>query len=173
METTTSINSLDYIEDYSDFGTLIEEVIEDHLVADSSVDLFLSGGIDSSLLAYITKKKLDKDIRHFSMTFENQSYDEKNLIMRVSDELNLNSKIFTFDNKNINNYVNEAIENMNSLVLDYSFVPTYLLSKKTSQFTKAVISGDGADELFGGYEWYRAVRFFNICLLYTSPSPRD
>ena len=162
LETTTSINSLDYIEDYSDFGTLIEEVIEDHLVADSSVDLFLSGGIDSSLLAYITKKKLDKDIRHFSMTFENQSYDEKNLIMRVSDELNLNSKIFTFDNKNINNYVNEAIENMNSLVLDYSFVPTYLLSKKTSQFTKAVISGDGADELFGGYEWYRAVRFFNI-----------
>ena len=162
LETTTSIKSLDYIEDYSDFGTLIEEVIEDHLVADSSVDLFLSGGIDSSLLAYITRKRLDKDIRHFSMTFDNQSYDEKDLIMRVSDELNLNSKIFTFDNKNINNYVNEAIENMNSLVLDYSFVPTYLLSKKTSQFTKAVIFGDVADELFGGYEWYRAVRFFNI-----------
>ena len=44
---------------------------------------------------------------------------------------------------------------MNNVVLDSSFVPTYYLCKNTAKHTKAVISGDGADELFGGYEWYR------------------
>ena len=45
------------------------EVLEDHLDADTQVDMFLSGGIDSSILAYLTKKKLNKELRHFSLNF--------------------------------------------------------------------------------------------------------
>ena len=45
------------------------EVLEDHLDADTQVDMFLSGGIDSSILAYLTKKKLNKELRHFSLKF--------------------------------------------------------------------------------------------------------
>ena len=139
------------------FDDLMTSVVSDHLIADTSVDLFLSGGIDSSILAYFTKKKLNKNLRHFSIAFENKSYDEEIEIKKIAENLSLSSMIFNFKDKNINEHVNEAIINMNSLVLDYSFVPTYLLSKKTSEYTKAVISGDGADELFGGYEWYRGL----------------
>ena len=83
-------------------------------------------------------------------------------LLKISNSLNLESTIFKFDNKNINEYVNDAINNMNSIVLDYSFIPTFTLSKLTSEYSKAVLSGDGADELFGGYEWYRAIKYHNL-----------
>ena len=57
-----------------DFEELMCEVITDHLNADTSVDLFLSGGLDSSIIAYITKFKLDKDVRNFSMIFDYAKY---------------------------------------------------------------------------------------------------
>ena len=141
------------------FEDLMEIVVQDHLNADTSVDLFLSGGIDSSILAYFIKTKLEKDVRHFSMTFSNRSFDESTTIKKISSTLGLESKVFTFDDNLIDQYVSESINNMGSLVLDYSFVPTYLLSKHTSQYTKAVLSGDGADEVFGGYEWYRGIQY--------------
>jgi len=141
------------------FEDLMEIVVQDHLNADTSVDLFLSGGIDSSILAYFIKTKLEKDVRHFSMTFSNKSFDESTTIKKISSTLGLQSKIFNFDDNLIDQYVSESINNMGSLVLDYSFVPTYLLSKHTSQYTKAVLSGDGADEVFGGYEWYRGILY--------------
>ena len=157
---TFKIDSFNETNDEIDsFEDLMEIVVQDHLNADTSVDLFLSGGIDSSILAYFIKTKLEKDVRHFSMTFSNRSFDESTTIKKISSTLGLESKIFTFDDNLIDQYVSESINNMGSLVLDYSFVPTYLLSKHTSQYTKAVLSGDGADELFGGYEWYRGILY--------------
>lgn len=144
------------------FEDLINEVINDHLDADTPVDLFLSGGIDSSLIALFVKDNLNRKVRHFSLTFEEKSYDESIIIEKISSSLNLESTIFKFDNKNINEYVSDAINNMNSIVLDYSFIPTFILSKLTSEYSKAVLSGDGADELFGGYEWYRAIKYYNL-----------
>lgn len=148
--------------DFDNFEDLMKIVVKDHLRADTSVDLLLSGGIDSSILAYIIKSKLEKDVRHFSIAFSNRSFDESRTIKKISKTLRLESKIFTFDDNLTDQYVTEAINKMGSLVLDYSFVPTYLLSKHTSQYTKAVLSGDGADELFGGYEWYRGIIYHQL-----------
>ena len=132
------------------------EVLEDHLDADTQVDMFLSGGIDSSILAYLTKKKLNKELRHFSLKFSNKSFDESDNFLQVSNRLNLEPIVFEINKEEIPEIVDEAIKNMNSLILDPSYIPTYYLSKETSKYTKAVVSGDGADEIFGGYEWYRA-----------------
>ena len=159
------------IEDQSNllkkFENLMIEVLDDHLQADTEVDLLLSGGIDSGILAYLTKNKLKKNLRHFSVKFENKSFDESNTFKKLSEKLKLDPIVFEIKNNDIPAIVNDALENMNSLVLDPSFIPTHFLSKKTSNYTKAVISGDGADEIFGGYEWYRAIKikedfpFFN------------
>ncbi len=138
------------------FETLMLEVLEDHLEADTAVDMFLSGGVDSSIIAFLTKNKLNKDIRHFSVSFDDQTYDEKNSFDTISQFLNLEPHIFKLKEDDLSDLVNESLNNMHSLVLDPSFVPTYFLCKNTANYTKAVISGDGADELFGGYEWYRA-----------------
>ena len=138
------------------FETLMLEVLEDHLEADTAVDMFLSGGVDSSIIAFLTKNKLNKDIRHFSVSFDDQTYDEKKSFDTISQFLNLEPHIFKLKEDDLSDLVNESLNNMHSLVLDPSFVPTYFLCKNTAKYTKAVISGDGADELFGGYEWYRA-----------------
>ncbi len=150
------------IEDQSNllnkFENLMIDVLDDHLQADTEVDLLLSGGIDSGILAYLTKNKLKKNLRHFSIKFENKSFDESNTFKKLSEKLDLDPIVFEIKNDDIPAIVNDAMENMNSLVLDPSFIPTHYLSKKTSNYTKAVISGDGADEIFGGYEWYRAIK---------------
>ncbi len=150
------------IEDQSNllnkFENLMIEVLNDHLQADTEVDLLLSGGIDSGILAYLTKNKLKKNLRHFSVKFENKSFDESSTFQKLSKKLELDPIVFEIKNNDIPAIVNDALENMNSLVLDPSFIPTHFLSKKTSNYTKAVISGDGADEIFGGYEWYRAIK---------------
>ena len=153
---------------FYEFEKLMLTVLEDHLDADTEVDLFLSGGIDSSILAYLIKNKLKRDLRHFSVKFENHSFDESKQFKTTSNILGLEPTIFTIDNDNIPELVNEALDNMNSLVLDPSFVPTFLLCKNTAKYTKAVISGDGADEVFGGYEWYRAINIKNYFPLSSS-----
>ena len=60
---------------------------------------------------------------------------------------NLEPIVFEINKEEIPEIVDEAIKNMNSLILDPSYIPTYYLSKETSKYTKAVVSGDGADEI--------------------------
>lgn len=144
------------------FDEVFPKIVDDHLQADQPVSLFLSGGIDSSLLAYYTKTKLGKNLNHFSVGFRESSFDESNLFNRVSKTLNLNKKEFIFPTNEIDGLIEESINNMNNIVLDSSFIPTYYLCKNTAYYTKAVISGDGADELFGGYEWYRGLKYWKI-----------
>tara|TARA_Y100001935_G_C17311686_1_gene517007 strand:- start:9853 stop:11673 length:1821 start_codon:yes stop_codon:yes gene_type:complete len=144
------------------FEEVFPKIVDDHLQADLPVSLFLSGGIDSSLLAYYTKMKLGKNLNHFSVGFSESSFDESNSFNKVSKTLNLNKEEFVFPSSEIDSLIEDSINNMNNIVLDSSFVPTYYLCKKTSDHTKAVISGDGADELFGGYEWYRGLKYWKI-----------
>ncbi len=144
------------------FDEIFPKIIDDHLQADLPVSLFLSGGIDSSLLAYYTKVKLGKNLNHFSVRFSEPSYDESDIFNRVSKTLDLNKQEFIFPSNEIDGLVEESLNNMNNVVLDSSFVPTYYLCKNTANHTKAVISGDGADELFGGYEWYRGVKYWEL-----------
>ena len=101
------------------------EVLEDHLDADTQVDMFLSGGIDSSILAYLTKKKLNKELRHFSLKFSNKSFDESDNFLQVSNRLNLEPIVFEINKEEIPEIVDEAIKNMNSLILDQLY--TYIL----------------------------------------------
>ena len=97
------------------------------------------------------------------MTFSNRSFDESTIIKKISSTLGLESKIFTFDDNLIDQYVSESINNMGSLVLDYSFVPTYLLSKHTSQYTKAVLLGMEQMKFLVWYEWYRGIYIISFC----------
>ena len=156
----TGFNTSNYDDNFLEES--LPGIIEDHLEADLPVSLFLSGGIDSSLIAYVTKNILGRDLEHYSVSFDNPSFDEIDVVNKISETLNLNKKIFKFPSHNLQEITDEALSKMNNIVLDSSFIPTYYLCKETSNYTKAVISGDGADELFGGYEWYRGIKIWKL-----------
>ena len=140
-----------------DLETLLYEAIEDQLKADVNVDILLSGGIDSSIIAYISKKILQKDVTAFSLSFDNNKYDESFKASTICKELSINHEIIDYNTELNYEVIEELMEVLPEPIGDPSIVPTYYLNKQVSKKTKAVLSGDGADELFSGYDWYRAL----------------
>ena len=116
--------------------------------------ILLSGGIDSSLIASVINSK-ERNVNAFNLSYKNKRYDESMKAQIIANQLDINLEIFEFDIKNNEHVINEIFEKLPEPISDPSIVPTYFLSKKVSKYTKAVLSGDGADELFSGYEWYR------------------
>ncbi|MEG0051045.1 MAG: asparagine synthase (glutamine-hydrolyzing) [Terrisporobacter sp.] len=128
---------------------VIEESVEIHKDSEVPVGSFLSGGVDSS---YITAKLLPE--KSFTVGFEQDGFNESNLAKELSDSLNIDNiqKIVTADEcfdklSDIQYHMDEPQSNLSSL-------PLYFLSEVARQHVTVVLSGEGADEIFGGYEWY-------------------
>ena len=142
------------IEENQNFSDILKEVVNDQLVAEVPVNILLSGGIDSSLIASVINSK-ERNVNAFNLSYKNKRYDESMKAQIIANQLDINLEIFEFDIKKNEHVINEIFEKLPEPISDPSIVPTYFLSKKVSKYTKAVLSGDGADELFSGYEWYR------------------
>ncbi len=144
------------------FLTVLDEVINDQITADVPVNILLSGGIDSSIIAWSAKKFISGDIKGFSLYFENDKFNEISAAEELSKTLKIPLVKFLFESNSNEQIIDELLNKLPEPIADPSIIPTYFLTKKVSEYTKAVISGDGADELFGGYEWYRAIRISKI-----------
>lgn len=128
---------------------VVENSIEYHKISDVEVGSFLSGGVDSSYV--VAKANVDKT---FSVGFENNGFNETMYAKELSDMLNINnySKLISADEffegvKKTQYHSDEPHANLSS-------VPLYYLSKLAREQVKVVLSGEGADELFGGYDEY-------------------
>ena len=140
-----------------DFEEKIYESVNIHTVADVPYGAFLSGGIDSSLVVGNLKAIADKKIKTFSIGFKEEGYNE-------SVYSDLAAK--TYGTEHFNELVtpdffsvfNELVKHYGEPFGDSSAIPTYYVSKLASQHVKVVLSGDGGDELFGGYNSYIAWR---------------
>ena len=144
------------IENQNNLSTVLREVVNDQLIAEVPVNILLSGGIDSSLIASVINSE-ETTVNAFNLSYKDQEYDESSKAKLIASELGINLKIFEFDVKKNNEIIDEIFEKLPEPISDPSIVPTYYLSKMVSAHTKAVLVGDGADELFSGYEWYRGM----------------
>ena len=124
--------------------------------------IFLSGGLDSSLITAIAKK-YDNNITTHTIKFEDTSYDESIFAKEVAQylktkhfeyKINKNELVDTWDN---------IIKKLDDPINDSSLIPTYLLSKYSKNSIKVALTGDGSDELFGGYINFK-VLFFSFFL---------
>ncbi len=142
----------------SELDGLLFDSIKDQMVADVPVGIFLSGGIDSSTIAYFASK-LDSDIKSFSVSFDEPSFNEGRYAVLVSKSLGLRhySSVFTFDV--FTKLFQTLTDFMDEPVADPSLLPTYFLSKLAAEQVKVVLSGEGGDEMFAGYPTYMAHRF--------------
>jgi asparagine synthase (glutamine-hydrolysing) len=140
-------------------GDLIEKAVRRQLVSDVEVGCFLSGGMDSSVIAAVAAPAFPKKrpLRTFSIAFDDPRYDESKYAEEVAFRLGTNHQAFVVRP--------DAAEDLPLLaaafgepMADSSALATHYLARETRKFVKVALSGDGGDELFGGYDRYRAMR---------------
>jgi len=134
---------------------LITEAVEKRLVADVPIGSFLSGGIDSSLISAIISKK-HSDFDTFSIGFTDKSYNELKYSKLVAEYIHT---AHHYDYLGIDeDLIKFIVENMDEPFGDPSVLPTYLLAKIARREVTVSLSGDAGDEVFGGYDTYRAYK---------------
>ena len=135
---------------------IISEAIEKRLIADVPTGSFLSGGVDSSLISAVVSKK-HKNFDTFSIGFRDKSYNELGFSKLAAKYI---GSAHHYDYMDIDeDIIKGLIEKMDEPFGDASVIPTFLLSKITRRQATVVLSGDGGDEVFGGYDTYRAFKF--------------
>jgi len=145
-----------------ELSALLHQVVRSQLVADVPVGLFLSGGIDSSTVAACAMRGADRPLKTFSVGFAREDYDESALARQVArhlgtehHELRIPDSAFSLD------VLDHVVDHVGQPLGDTSCIPTYAVSRLAAEHVPVVLSGDGGDELFGGYDhmfWAARVR---------------
>jgi asparagine synthase (glutamine-hydrolysing) len=132
----------------------IFESVESRSISDVPLGTFLSGGVDSSVVTYCLAEMTDAKIDTFSIGFEKKSYDETDKSQVVAKLVNSNHHEFIINENDLKKHTHEILMNFDEPFADSSSLPTYLVSAKTKQNVKVALTGDGGDEVFGGYNKY-------------------
>ena len=140
-------------EAFEQIETTLENAIRSQLISDVPLGVFLSGGIDSSLVTSLASKHLKK-IKTFTIGFENSEYDESSYAYEVSNYLETDHTELTVTEKDVIQIINELSKIYDEPFADSSQIPTYFVCKAAKERVTVALSGDGADELFGGYNRY-------------------
>jgi len=136
----------------NDFEKIIKDVVKDSLISDVPTGIFLSSGVDSSLIASIARIVTQKKINTFSLgVVKNNDYNELKASEKIAKYLNSNHHSFQIREKEIINNLEDALDSYDEPFADSSQILTFLLCKKSRKYIKVALTGDGGDELFGGY----------------------
>lgn len=157
---------LDFKEDkmsFSDAVKNISDVMEDsvkrHLIADVEVGSFLSSGIDSSYIVSLAKP--DKT---YTVGYENKKYDEINYAKDLADKLGIKNESKIIKKDEYLDAISKIMYHLDEPTSDPAAISLYFVAKLASRDLKVVLSGEGADEFFGGYNYYREevdYKFYN------------
>jgi asparagine synthase (glutamine-hydrolysing) len=142
-----------------ELDSLLTQSVREHLLSDVPLGLWLSGGVDSSTILHYAANQSSSRIKTFSISFLGRSFDETNYIRQMAakydtehEELDLNS------DSSLPEAIEEFAYYFDEPDADGGALPVWFLSKLTKQSVTVALSGEGADELFGGYLTYQADR---------------
>jgi asparagine synthase (glutamine-hydrolysing) len=124
------------------------------MVADVPVGVFLSGGIDSSLVATLLVRRAGFKLRTFTIGFGTSEFDESRYARTVADNLGSEHVEFLVSPNSVMDTAEEIVEIADEPIGDSSLMPTLMVSRLAREHVKVALSADGADELFGGYTRY-------------------
>ena len=131
----------------------LEEAVRFHMVSDVPVGAFLSGGVDSSAVVSIMAQISGRPIQTFSVGFRDDRYNELPHARRVAEACGAEHHELLVEPNDVK-VLEELLSSFDEPFADSSAIPTYLVSRLARQRVKVVLSGDGGDELFAGYERY-------------------
>lgn len=140
---------------------LLEEAVRLRMVSDVPLGAFLSGGIDSSIVVGLMSRQTREPVRTFSIGFEEKNYDELGYARTAANRFHSEHREFIVRPRAAE-IIPELVRHFEEPFADSSAIPTYCVSKMTSEFVKVALTGDGGDECFGGYPRYRAVKLGGI-----------
>ena len=146
-------------------SALLDQSVKKSMISDVPLGIFLSGGIDSSTIAYFAQKNSNRPVKTFSIGFEDKSFDESEWARLVAKRLGTEHHERIFSSKELMDSVSSVFEKLDEPLADASILPTYLLSKTAKEKVTVALGGDGGDEFWMGYPTFFAHRlfpFFNI-----------
>ncbi len=132
---------------------LLTTAVSLRLRSDVPLGVFLSGGIDSSLVTAIAKRQSRNPTLTFSIGFEDPAFDEAGYAERVAAHLGTEHHTFR-GRPDMLGIVPEVVRQFGEPFADSSALPTYILARETRRHVTVALTGDGGDEGFGGYDWY-------------------
>ena len=138
---------------------VLERAVKRRLMSDVPLGIFLSGGIDSSAIAAFAAKHVPAGrLNTFSVGFNEPTFDESVFAAKVAVDLRTAHHHETLDLDKSAALLPEIVSRLDEPLGDSSLLPTYLLSRFTRQHVTVALGGDGGDELFAGYDPFRALR---------------
>jgi asparagine synthase (glutamine-hydrolysing) len=153
--------------------SLLTDAIRIRLRADVPVGSYLSGGLDSSGVTSMIRNNFDNDLRTFGITFEEAGFNEQYYQHVMVKYLNVRHTEEYVTNNDISDLFTEAVYHIEKPLLRTAPVPLYKLSKKVrDEGYKVVLSGEGADEIFGGYNIFKETMIRKFWSMYPGSAKR-
>ena len=132
---------------------LISEAVRVRLVSEVPLGAFLSGGVDSSTVVAMMARAMDQPVKTFSIGFSEASFDELKYARLTAERYQTDHHEFVVT-PDVCKLVEEIVWHHDEPFADASSIPTYVVSKMAREYVTVILSGDGGDELFAGYERY-------------------
>ncbi|MBN2010331.1 asparagine synthase (glutamine-hydrolyzing) [candidate division KSB1 bacterium] len=142
-----------------DIRELLQDAVKIRLMSDVPLGAFLSGGIDSSSIVALMANVMKEPVKTFSIGFEDSSYNELEYARLIAKRYKTDHKEFIIK-PNAVELTEQLIGFLDEPFGDFSIFPTYLVSKMARDYVTVVLSGDGGDELFAGYDTYIADKLY-------------
>jgi asparagine synthase (glutamine-hydrolysing) len=142
-----------------ELDSLLQQSVKEHLISDVPLSVWLSGGLDSSTILHYASRASSSQVKTFSISFRGRSFDESSYIRKMVEQYDTqHEELDLSPEQDLEGAIREFAYYSDEPSADAGALPLWFLAKLSRTRTEVALSGEGADELFGGYLTYRASR---------------